>query len=107
MYKVVGTMFWLEIFNWDIVHCYDKYFELEDVEILKGVVSKNHVHMHVEYSLSLSISGFVKKLKAKSQGNYNEIFQVWGIDIGVGTFGQLDMDVGVQEILQMKWLMSI
>lgn len=30
--------------------------EAEDVSILKGVVSKDHVHMHVEYRPSQSIS---------------------------------------------------
>ena len=31
-----------------------------DVKILKGAVSKDHVHMHVEYPPSLSISDLVK-----------------------------------------------
>ena len=35
----------------------------EDVHILKGVVSKDHVHMHIEYSPHQSISLLVKKLK--------------------------------------------
>ena len=30
--------------------------DAEDVKILKGVVSKDHVHMHVEYPPSQSIS---------------------------------------------------
>ena len=30
--------------------------DTEDVKILKGVVSKDHVHLHIEYSPSHSIS---------------------------------------------------
>ena len=30
--------------------------DAEDVQILKGVVSKDHIHMHVEYPSKLSIS---------------------------------------------------
>jgi putative transposase len=33
----------------------------EDVKILKGVVSKDYVHMHIEYSPSLNVSVLVKK----------------------------------------------
>ena len=37
-----------------------------DVKIIKGVVSKDHVHMHIEYPPSLSISDLVKRLKGRS-----------------------------------------
>ena len=36
------------------------------IRILQRAVSKDHVHMHVEYSPSLSISEIVKKLKGRS-----------------------------------------
>ena len=39
--------------------------ESEDVKILKGVVSKDHVHFHVEYPPSKSISHLVKRLKGR------------------------------------------
>ena len=38
--------------------------EAEDVEILKGVVSHDHVHMHIEYPPKESISGIVKQLNS-------------------------------------------
>ena len=34
-----------------------------DVRVLKGVVSKDHVHMHVEYPPVLCVSELVKRLK--------------------------------------------
>ena len=35
----------------------------DDVKILKGVVSKDHIHMHLEYPPKLSISEMVQRLK--------------------------------------------
>ena len=40
--------------------------DADDVRILNGVVSKDHVHMHVEYPPSISISDLVKHLKGRS-----------------------------------------
>ena len=40
--------------------------ESEDVIILKGVVSKDHVHMHLDYRPSQSISELVKQFKGRT-----------------------------------------
>jgi len=40
--------------------------DAEDVRILKGAVSKDHVHMHIEYPPSKSISNLVKKFKGRT-----------------------------------------
>ena len=40
--------------------------DAEDIRILKGVVSKDHVHMHIEYTPNKSVSDIVKKLKGRS-----------------------------------------
>ena len=40
--------------------------DAEDVRILDGVVSKDHVHMHIEYPASVSISDLLKRLKGRS-----------------------------------------
>src|SRR4028118_757324 len=40
--------------------------DAEDVRILKGVVSKDHVHMVLEYPPSLSVSDLVKRLKGRT-----------------------------------------
>ena len=39
--------------------------DAEEIRILKGVVSKEHVHMHIEYPPSKAISDIVKKLKGR------------------------------------------
>ena len=40
--------------------------DAEDIRILKGVVSKDHVHMLIEYPPSQSVSNIVKRLKGRS-----------------------------------------
>ncbi len=37
-----------------------------DVRILKGVVSKDHVHLHLSYPPKISVSDLVKRLKGRS-----------------------------------------
>ena len=37
-----------------------------DIRILKGVVSKDHVHLHLSYPPKLSVSDIVKRLKGRS-----------------------------------------
>ena len=48
--------------------------EADDIVILKGVVSKDHVHMHIEYRPSLVISNIVKKLKGRSSRKLQQEF---------------------------------
>jgi len=46
----------------------------EDVKILKGVVSKDHVHMDIEYPASQSVSDLVKRLKGRTSRRIQEGF---------------------------------
>ena len=39
--------------------------DFEDIILLKGVVSGDHVHMHIEYRPSQDISGIVKRLRGR------------------------------------------
>lgn len=39
--------------------------DTEDVKILKGVVSQNHVQMHIEYPPSKSIRDLVRRIKGR------------------------------------------
>ena len=55
----------------------------EDVRILKGVVSKDHVHMHIEYRPSQSVNDLVRRLKGRSSRKLQQEFpelnkQYWG-----------------------------
>ncbi len=80
-----------------------------DVQILKGVVSKDHIHLHVSYPPKLSISDLVKRLKGRSAKllleEYTELRRryhgghFWGIGYGVWSTGNIT-DEMVQEYLE-------
>jgi len=81
----------------------------EDVRILKGVVSKDHVHMHIEYPPSKSISDLVKGLKGRSsrllQKEFPELGKrywgkhMWGIGYEAWSAGNITDDL-IQEYLE-------
>ena len=57
--------------------------DTEDVTILKGVVSKDHVHIHLEYPTRLAISELMKRLKGRTSRLLQQEFphlqkQYWG-----------------------------
>jgi putative transposase len=83
--------------------------DAEDVKILKGVVSKEHVHMHVEYPPSKSISDLIRRLKGRTsrllQQEYPELQKrywgkhFWAIGYGAWSTGNLTEEL-VQEYLE-------
>jgi len=83
--------------------------ETLDIEILKGVVSKDHVHMHFEYPPKLSISKIVKQLKGRSsrllQKEFPELKKrywgqhFWATGYGAWSTGNIT-DEMVQEYLE-------
>jgi len=52
--------------------------DAESVEILKGVVSSDHIHMHVEYSPKQSISFLVKQMKGRTSRKLQQEFPILG-----------------------------
>jgi putative transposase len=81
----------------------------ENVIILKGVVSKDHVHMHVEYAPSMRISDLVKRLKGRTSRILQQEFpelgkkywgrHFWAVGYGVWSTGNIT-DEMVQEYLE-------
>jgi len=79
-----------------------------DIQILKGVVSKDHVHLHLSYPPKLSISDILKRLKSRSAKillmEYTELKKrywgghLWGIGYGAWSTGNIT-DEMVQEYL--------
>lgn len=77
--------------------------DAEDIEIIKGVVGKDHIHMHIEYPPNKNISNLVKRLKGRSsrrlQEEYSEIRRrywgrhFWAIGYGVWSTGETTEDV--------------
>ena len=77
----------------------------EDVHILKGVVSKDHIHMHVEYPPSISISELVKRLKGRSSRLLQEEFpalrkRYWGRHFWAVGYGAWSTGVITDEMVQ-------
>ena len=83
--------------------------DAEDIRILKGVVGKEHIHMHIEYPPSKSISDIVKKLKGRTsrklQMEFKELSKqywgkhFWAIGYGVWSTGNVTQDM-VDEYLE-------
>jgi len=79
------------------------------VKILKGLVSKDHVHIHIEYPPSVSISNLVKRLKGRTsimlQQEYPELGKrylgrhFWSIGFGAWSTGNIT-DEMAQEYLE-------
>ena len=83
--------------------------DAEDVEILGGVVSKDHIHLHIEYPPKMAISDFVKSIKGRSsrmiQKEYPELSKrywgkhFWAIGYGAWSSGNIT-DEMIQEYLE-------
>jgi len=83
--------------------------EAEDVVILKGVVSKEHIHLHLSYRPSQSISQLVKRLKGRSSRKLQQEFpelgrkywgqHFWAIGFGCWSTGNIT-DEMVNEYLE-------
>lgn len=89
----------------------------EDVRILKGVVSKDHVHMHIvpvlatgiEYPPSQSVSELVKRLKGRTSRRLQQEFphlekrywgrHFWAIGYGAWSTGNVTEEV-IQKYLE-------
>jgi len=86
--------------------------DVEDIRILKGVVSKDHVHTHIEYRPSLNISDIVKRLKGRTSRRLQEEYPAlskrywgrhfWAIGYGVWSTGNIT-DAMVEEYLHRPW----
>lgn len=82
--------------------------DTSDIQILKGLVSKDYIHLHVSYPAELSVSDMVKRLKGRSTkmllSEYSELRRryygghLWGIGYSVWSTGYIT-DEMVQEYL--------
>jgi putative transposase len=73
--------------------------DAEDVKILKGVLSKDDIYMHVEYPPMLGVSDLVKRLKGRSSRILQLEFphlkkqywgkHFWGIGYGAWNTGNI------------------
>ena len=83
--------------------------DAEDVRILKGVVSKDHVHMHVEYPPSLSVSNLMKRVKGRTSRLLQQEFphlekrywgrHFWAVGYGAWSTGNITEEM-IQQYLE-------
>ena len=83
--------------------------EASDIEILKGVVSHDHIHLHINYLPSDSVSDIVKKLKGRSSRKLQQEFpelrkrywgqHFWAIGYGCWSTGNITEEL-VNEYLE-------
>jgi putative transposase len=90
--RLTAHLVWITKYRYDVLkgdiqtRCRELIIQIcdaEDVRILKGVVSKDHVHMLIEYPPKTSLSDLVKRLKGRTSRRLQEEFpnlrkQYWG-----------------------------
>ena len=77
--------------------------DAEDIRILKGAVSVDHVHMHLEYSPKLCLSYIMKHLKGRTscllQSEFPDLGKrywgchFWAIGYGAWSTGNITEDI--------------
>ena len=112
VHLVWSTKYRYEVLRGDIqIRCRDlirQTCDSLDIQILKGVVSKDHVHLHLSYPPKWSISDILKRLKGRSAKllltEYSELKKrywgghLWGIGYGAWSTGNIT-DEMIQEYL--------
>ena len=76
-----------------------------EIEILKGVVSKDHVHLHIEYAPKLSVSEILKQLKGRSSRILQREFpqlqeRYWGRHLWATGYGAWSSGNITEEMVQ-------
>ena len=80
-----------------------------DIYILKGVVSKDHIHLYVSYPPTLSVSEIMRKIKGMTSGKLQQEFpnlgkkywgkHFWAVGYGAFSAGQIN-DKTIQDYLE-------
>ncbi len=74
-----------------------------DIRIIGGVVSREHIHLHIEYAPKLSISDIVKRLKGRTSNKIQMEFpqlkkrywgkHLWAIGYGAWSTGNITKEI--------------
>ena len=110
--RLTAHLVWITKYRYDVLkgdiqlRCRELIIQIcdaEDVRILKGVVSKDHVHMLIEYPPKASLSDLVKRLKGRTSRILQQEFpqlrkQYWGrhfwaIGFGAWSTGNITEEV--------------
>ncbi|TCI84588.1 IS200/IS605 family transposase [Tenacibaculum sp. M341] len=110
------TKYCYQILKGDIqVRCRELLMQIcdaENVSILKGVISSDHIHMYIEYVPKQSVSYLVKQLKGRSSRKLQQEFRklsdlywgkhFWGVGYGVWSTGNI-----TNELLMILYIVSV
>ena len=103
VHLVFSTKYRYHVLNGEVqLRCRDMIRQIcdaMDIQILKGVVSKDHVHLHLSYSPRLSISEIMRRIKGRTSRRLMEEFphlrkrywgrHFWSIGYGAWSTGNL------------------
>ena len=74
-----------------------------DIRIIGGIVSREHIHLHIEYAPKLSISDIVKRLKGRTSNKIQMEFpqlkkrywgkHLWAIGYGAWSTGNITKEI--------------
>lgn len=112
VHLVFSTKYRYHVLKGDIqIRCRDiirQVCDILDIQILKGVVSKDHVHLHISYPSKLSVSDIMRRLKGRTSKKLQEEFpdlrkrywgrHFWSIGYGAWSTGNLTEEM-VEEYL--------
>ena len=110
--RLTAHLVWITKYRYDVlkgdiqIRCRELIIQIcdaEDVRILKGVVSKDHVHMLIEYPPKTSLSDLVKRLKGRTSRILQQEFpqlqkrywgrHFWAIGYGAWSTGNITGEV--------------
>ena len=110
--RLTAHLVWVTKYRYDVlkgdvqVRCRELIIQIcdaEDVRILKGVVSKDHVHTLIEYPPKTSLSELVKRLKGRTSRILQQEFpqlqkrywgrHFWAIGFGAWSTGNITEEV--------------
>ena len=110
--RLTAHLVWITKYRYDVlkgdiqIRCRELIIQIcdaEDVRILKGVVSKDHVHMLIEYPPKTSLSDLVKRLKGRTSRILQQEFpqlqkrywgrHFWAIGYGAWSTGNITEEV--------------
>ena len=117
--RMTVHLVWVTKYRYHVLHgdikvrCRELLIQICDsleIKILKGAVSVDHVHMHIEYPPNISVSDIVKRLKGRSsrllQREFPELQKrywgkhFWAIGYGAWSTGNIT-DTMINEYLEL------
>jgi len=118
VHQLTAHLVWITKYRYPVLHgeiqlrtrdLIKQICDANDIKILKGAVSKDHIHLHISYPPKLSISEIIRKIKGRTGRKllqeYSQLKKkywsghFWAIGYGVWSTGNLTQEM-IQEYLE-------